>query len=328
MNTGRSGAGSPAPPERKWRNTRTVVVANAAAGTFQRDPEAQGRLKQALDARFPEADVFSVPPVAVNEEIRRAIQNRAELILVAGGDGTINAAANLLAGTGIALGVLPGGTFNYIPTDMGVPVPLKAAVEALAEGMIRPVDLSEVNGRFFLHNAALGIHPHAVERRERYRREWKINKAIAVSYALLEAVWNPPLLEGHLHSRERAEFIRAPFVFVGNNTYETAPFAFIQRKSLNDGQLSVFYAHRVPPLTLFLMAFRTLWKRRLKEVPELKRIQTRSMTINSRKKKLKVLLDGELIRMKPPLKFRVRPGLLRALIPPANRKPPAAAEME
>lgn len=155
-----------------------------------------------------------------------------------------------------------------------------------AEGMIRPVDLSEVNGRFFLHNAALGIHPHAVERRERYRREWGINKAIAVGYALLEAVWKPPLLEGHLQARERAEFIRTPFVFVGN------------------------------------------LKHRLKEVPELKRIQTRSMTIDSRKKKLKVLLDGELVRMKPPLEFRVRPGLLRALIPPSTRKPPAAAEVK
>jgi diacylglycerol kinase family enzyme len=328
LTTGSAGAGSIVPPERKWRDTRTVAVLNSAAGTFRRDPEAQDRLKQALGSRFPDASIFPVPPAAVSGEIRRAIQDGAELILVAGGDGTINAAANLLAGTGIALGVLPGGTFNYIPKDMGVPEPMDAAVEALAAGMIRPVDLSEVNGRFFLHNAALGIHPHAVERRERYRREWKINKAIAVSYALLEAVWNPPLLEGHLHSRERAEFIRAPFVFVGNNTYETAPFAFIQRKSLNDGQLSVFYAHRVPPLTLFLMAFRTLLKRRLKEVPELKRIQTRSMTIDSRKKKLKVLLDGELIRMKPPLEFRVRPGLLRALIPPADRKPPAAAELK
>lgn len=312
----------------RWRGKRVVAAVNAAAGFFQNNSEAETRLDDILRAHFPGIEVLWLSPDRITPEVRRAIQNDVDLILVAGGDGTTNAVANLLAGADVALGVLPGGTFNYITKDMGVPEPMEAAVEALAEGMIRPVDLSEVNGRFFLHNAALGIHPHAVDRRERYREEWGINKAVAVSYALLEAVWKPPLLEGHLHSRERAEFIRAPFVFVGNNTYETAPFAFIQRKSLNDGQLSVFYAHRVPPFTLFLMAFRTLLKRRLKEVPELKRIQTRSMTIDSRKKKLKVLLDGELIRMKPPLEFRVRPGLLRALIPPANRKPPAAAEVK
>ncbi|MFP4031550.1 MAG: diacylglycerol/lipid kinase family protein [Desulfococcaceae bacterium] len=311
----------------RWRGKRVVATVNAAAGFFQNNSEAENRLGDILRAHFPGIEVLWLSPDRIAPEVRRAIQNGADLVLVAGGDGTTNAVANLLAGADVALGVLPGGTFNYVAKDMGVPEPMETAVEALAEGMIRPVDLSEVNGRFFLHNAALGIHPHAVERRERYREEWGIGKAIAVTYALLEAIWNPPLLEGHLHSRERAEFIRAPFVFVGNNTYETAPFAFIQRKSLNDGQLSVFYAQRVPPATLFLMAFRTLLKRRLKEVPELERIQTRSMTIDSRKKKLKVLLDGELIRMKPPLEFRVRPGLLRALIPPAARKPPAAADV-
>lgn len=313
--------------DREWREGRIVAVVNTAAGRFRGEPGADARLAEALRAHFPSASIHLVSPERVAPLARRSVRDGIDLVLAAGGDGTIHTAANQLADTRTALGVLPGGTFNFIAKDMGVPDPAEAAVAALAKGMIRSVDLSEVNGRFFLHNAALGIHPHAVERRERYRKQWKIGKALAVSYALLEAVWNPPLLEGYLQARERAEFIRAPFVFVGNNTYETAPFAFIQRKSLNDGLLSVFYAHRVPSMNLFLMAFRTLMKQRLKEVPDLQRIQTRSLTIRSRKKQLKVLLDGELIRMRPPLAFRVRPGLLRALIPSAARKRPAAAEV-
>jgi diacylglycerol kinase family enzyme len=313
--------------EREWRDGRIAAVVNTGAGRFRDDPRADARLAEALRFHFPTASIRLVSPGRVVRMARRTVREGADLILAAGGDGTINGIANRLAGTRTALGVLPGGTFNFIAKDLGVPDPMEAALAALAEARIRPVDLSEVNGRFFLHNAALGIHPHAVERRERYRKRWKIGKAFAVSYALLEAIWSPPLLEGHLHARERAEFIRAPFVFVGNNTHETAPFAFIQRKSLNDGLLSVFYAHRVPSMNLFLMAIRTLLKHRLKEVPDLKRIQTRSLTIRSRKKRLKVLLDGELIRMRPPLEFRVRPGLLRVLIPPAARKRSAAAEV-
>lgn len=312
----------------RWRTDRVAAVLNTAAGFFDGHPGAADRLADEIRAHFPDAAIHPVAPDRVGETIRDLADGGAALILTAGGDGTINAAANLLAGTETALGVLPGGTFNYIPKDMGVPGDMTDAVAALAEGSVRRVDLSEVNGRFFLHNAALGIHPHAVERRERYRREWKINKALAVGYALVEAVWNPPLLRGYLHARERAEFIRAPFVFVGNNTYETAPFAFIQRKSLNDGRLSVFYAHRAPSGALFAMAFRTLLKGSLSEVPELRRIQTGELTIRSRKRRLKVLVDGELVRMKPPLYFRVRPGLLRALIPPPERKRPAAAKVE
>lgn len=63
------------------------------------------------------------------------------------------------------------------------------------------------------------------------------------------------------------------------------------------------------------MAFFTLIRRRLREVPELERVSTRKLTIASRRSKIKVLLDGELIRMRSPLRFRLHPGALKLIIP-------------
>jgi diacylglycerol kinase family enzyme len=94
-----------------------------------------------------------------------------DVVVVLGGDGTLNEAANGLAGTGTALAALPGGSTNVFARTLGLPNdPIEATgvlLDALDRGSIEPVGLGSVNGRYFLFHVGLGFDAAAVEQVER-----------------------------------------------------------------------------------------------------------------------------------------------------------------
>ena len=94
-----------------------------------------------------------------------------EVVVVLGGDGTLNEAANGLAGTECALAALPGGSTNVFARTIGMPNdPIEATgdlLDALADGHIRRVGLGSVNGRYFLFHVGMGFDAAAVAQVER-----------------------------------------------------------------------------------------------------------------------------------------------------------------
>jgi len=103
-----------------------------------------------------------------------------DTVFVVGGDGTINEVVNGIAGSQVALGVLPGGTGNVWARELGLPrrsplhpQPLLDSIQALVPGSIRRIDLGKANGRYFLQWSGLGLDAavtHALEPRTRMQR--------------------------------------------------------------------------------------------------------------------------------------------------------------
>ena len=93
-----------------------------------------------------------------------------DIVVAAGGDGTVSTVAAAAVRHDVALGVLPLGTLNHFARDAGVPLDLDRAVEALARRETTMVDVGEVNGRLFVNNASLGAYPALVWEREIERR--------------------------------------------------------------------------------------------------------------------------------------------------------------
>ena len=103
-----------------------------------------------------------LPGEATAPLVARALDGGAGLVVAAGGDGTLRDVASAVAGTGVPLGVLPGGTANVFAREMGIPAAPAAAAWALIEGVERPMDLGRVtlpDGRFarFVIAAGLGL---------------------------------------------------------------------------------------------------------------------------------------------------------------------------
>src|SRR5262245_55380850 len=76
-------------------------------------------------------------PGFLSQIVRRAISSGADVIVAGGGDGTISTVANQLVGTDVSLGVLPLGTLNHFAKDLGIPLDLSGAIEAICRGVIK-----------------------------------------------------------------------------------------------------------------------------------------------------------------------------------------------
>ncbi|HXH02729.1 MAG TPA: diacylglycerol kinase family protein, partial [Candidatus Competibacteraceae bacterium] len=231
--------------------------------------------------------------------------------------GTLNSAANALVDSSIALAPLPLGTFNHFAKDLGVPLLLEQALDALAAGRIRSIDVGEINGRVFLNNASLGIYPYAVRRRELARQQLGLRKLPAMGYALLGALWRLPMMNVLLRADDgHQELFKTPFVFIGNNQYRIAALAAVQRETLDRGRLSLFYTRRIGRLQLMRIAASTLLGG-ARPAPELEMRLTEAVELRFRRRTIKLAMDGEVVRLATPLTVRSRRGALKVVVPVA-----------
>lgn len=296
---------------------RLAVVVNARAGAHLSDGPRIGQRR--LAAVFADIglkpELHWVDSTELADTLRRIKAREIDTIVVGGGDGTLNMAAALLADTPVKLGILPLGTFNHFARDLRIPLELKAAVRVLRQGVLRVVDVGEVNGRVFLNNASVGMYPYAVRRRNFYQQHLGLPKLPAMGYALLGVFWRLPMLKVWLQTEGKQEFIKTPFIFLGNNLYGVNPITGIYRQTLNEGRLSIFYTRRESRLTLIKIAIKTLLGR-IRETPELEMLVTEAVTIKTHNKQLRLAMDGEITMLEPPLQFRIRPQALRVIVPP------------
>lgn len=248
------------------------------------------------------------------ELARRAAEGSPAIVVAAGGDGTVSAVADALAGSDAALGVLPLGTLNHFATDLGLPMDLGGAASVLADGRTVPVDLGEVNGRTFVNNSSLGLYPRIVEERLRQQRighaKWP-----ALAWATLKVVFRRhPHLHVRIDSPERTTEGKSQFVFVGNNRYRFGGTSFGDRDGIDDGRLSVFASERSGRLDLLGLIVRAIVGR-LDSAPAFREFETGGLTVKTRRETVRVALDGEVVTMEPPLEYRIRRRALKVRVP-------------
>jgi diacylglycerol kinase family enzyme len=241
--------------------------------------------------------------------IEAAIARRPDVIVAGGGDGTISTVAGALAGGTIALGVLPLGTLNHFAKDLGLPLELEAAIARIANGPVRPIDVGEVNGRIFINNSSLGLYPEIVHHREQQRRRLGRSKWTALVWASLAALRRFPFLNVRLVVDGSERRRRTPLVFVGNNEYRMEGFAIGERARLDGGHLNLYVTQRAGRLRLLQLALRALLGR-LKQARDFEAMPATEILIESRHRRLRVATDGEITFMTPPLRYRIRPGVL------------------
>jgi diacylglycerol kinase (ATP) len=135
--------------------TRVAVVAHAAKTTGGGLLELRRALE---DAGVPDPLLYEVPKSRkAPKQVRRALDEGAELVFAWGGDGTVQRCIDVLAGTGTPLAIVPAGTANLLATNLGIPDDIAAAVRTGLEGARRPIDVGRVNGERFAVMAGAGL---------------------------------------------------------------------------------------------------------------------------------------------------------------------------
>lgn len=240
--------------------------------------------------------------------LRRLLENGNELVIVAGGDGTMTTAAGELAKSGAVLGVLPMGTGNSFALSLGI-TDLRSAVDAIAGGRTTTIDLGKVNGTYFANFATIGLS--ATIARATPNRLKKLLGAAA--YVLAGVI---PGLRAHpFRCRVRAGKLKLEFqtyqVIVANGRYfghmPLAPNASLKSGSLllySTSDASIPDAAKTYASLLFERQHR-LANAHVLEATEL-RIRTRG--------KQPLAIDGEVCGTTP-ARFSVVPGALRVLVP-------------
>jgi diacylglycerol kinase family enzyme len=295
-------------------NKRAVVIINCSAGNGH-DKELENSLRDKFRAAGLDPDItMATSADEMIETARTALGNGAQLVVAGGGDGTINAVATVMAGSGVPFGVLPLGTLNHFARDLGIPLELDAAVRVLAGGRTKAVDVGEVNRRIFLNNSGLGLYPDIVHHREKQQHRLGRGKWPAAVWATLAALRRFPFLSIRLEVDGQRLARRTPFVFIGNNEYTMSGLAIGARPRLDAGKLSLYVAQRPGRLGLLRFALRALLGK-LAQERDFDVMLADELEIGTRHKRLRVATDGEVTVMRTPLHYRIRPGALTVIVP-------------
>ncbi len=135
---------------------KAVLVVNTRSRRGQRLYQAATTQLQA--AGFSLLGSFPVgQPSRLEASLAAALDLQPDLLIAAGGDGTLSLAARHLAYRDAALGVLPLGTTNNFARTLGIPLRLAAAIGVLTSGKVADVDLGEANGTYFANLASTGL---------------------------------------------------------------------------------------------------------------------------------------------------------------------------
>ena len=291
------------------------VLLNRGGGAFAADPELPGKVEAALKSAGldVEVELLSGGDCAVRAE---AVAKRGDpLLIVGGGDGTIGAAASAVVGTETVLGILPLGTLNHFARDLGIATDVDEAARMIAGGNHRRVDVAEMNERIFINNSAIGLYPLMVVDRDLQRRRLGRSKRLAMIVASMRTLFrfNHQRLTLTVNDEKKGR-IDTPLLFVGNNDYRIDIGAPGERETLDDGRLSVFVMRKNSRRGLIAASIRALFDRSRKDdMVTLDGVER--LRVDSHRSELAVSLDGEVVRAKPPLDYKIRKQALRVIAP-------------
>ena len=233
-----------------------------------------------------------------------------DLVVIGGGDGTINAAAEGVIEEGLPLGILPLGTANDLARTLGVPPDLDAAARIIAAGRTRRIDLGLVNGQPFFNVASLGLSAELAQEltSDAKRRFGRLSYAIAAVRVLSRA--RP--FSAIISSPEGTARVRTLQIAVGNGRYYGGGNAVEKNAAIDDQHLDLYSLEVKRAWTLALMArsFRSgehgAWE-------EVRAIRAKAFEVRTRRPR-DVNADGEIVT-RTPARFSIRPAAVRVFAP-------------
>ena len=287
------------------RRALMLVNPNARRGTAALEPVIERLREGGVDAVV---ERFETPDEVSADIARR--RHEADLVIVCGGDGTINSAAKGVLETGLPMGIMPMGTANDLARTLGIPDDLHRAADVIIAGNTSTVDLGEVNGHPFFNVASMGLSVDLARglTPEAKRRWGKLGYALAAIKVAMKA--KP--FRAEIISDSGTERVKTLQIAVGNGVHYGGGTVIHADATIEDGHLDLYSLElkNVWKFGLMLGAFRRGEHGAWDEVRTAKStefdIRTREpMAINT---------DGDLVTQTP-AHFVIRPGAVTVFAP-------------
>lgn len=299
-------------------DTNVLAILNTESGTLKTaDPQA---ISQLIITSFADAGKSArceyLTDGEFEHEFNRAISSTdADTIIVAGGDGTVSAAASQCIEKDLALGILPTGTMNLFARTLGIPFDLEDAVRALANGETVKCDVGVANGRPFIHQFSVGLQPKVIQERDSaLSHNSRFGKLLAGLRTTISVVRRPPSFAVVIDKDGVEKEDKLSFIAVSNNLYGEGHLPYADKV---DGDiLGIYSARRLMPRdNLKLIADLTLgsWSTNPNFMADsAKRV---ILEFPRRKRTNKAVIDGELIPLEDRVEIEILSGALKVLRP-------------
>jgi diacylglycerol kinase family enzyme len=302
---------------------RAIAILNRDAGTL-RTTNLEAYVT-AFEAAFAAKGHEVVCRVVDGRDVIKALEEvaadeSADALIIAGGDGSVSAAAAIAWKRGVPLGVVPAGTMNLFARAAGLPLNVHAVPAVLADWNIVAADICDADGHPFVHQFSAGMHARMVRLREKMVYRSRLGKLAANLRASLGVALNPPSFDVAYTVGGRRETLRVSAISVSNNPFGPSPILVPER--LDGGHLGLYLAGRLDWRGAIKLAFDIL-RGRLKENVAVRAelVDEVELHFPKRKRSAHCVLDGELLPLPRTIRIRIHPGELKIFAP--LPRPPA-----
>ena len=244
----------------------------------------------------------------------RAVRDGVDTVLVAGGDGMVNSIGAVLAGTSVALGVVPTGSGNGFARHFGIPLDIPGAVQALARAMRQSIDVGTANGRPFFVTCSMAWDAAIVRGFEAFPFRGIVPYVFAAATELIG--YTPQPLEYRLDGGP-VQHLPDPVIFTLANLTQYGGGAQIAPQARPDDGFMEMVAVRHPDLPLLLMNIAKLFNGTLHHLPQVATRRFRTLDVH-RHHAAPIQMDGELVDAGADIEFRLLPRALAVLVPEAR----------
>jgi diacylglycerol kinase family enzyme len=258
-------------------------------------------------------DIRDVAPAKLADQVKAAIRDGARRVLVAGGDGSIGSAAGAIAGTRIELAILPCGTLNHLARDLSLPLDLEAAAQVAKNGHSVPVDAAVVNDRIFLNTSSVGAYVAFVRARERLER--RVGYHLGSIVAGVQLLVHMPTFRVTLQVEQVTRQYITPLVFIGVGERELRLPTLGARVAGGKTGLHVMVVRRRSGARAVALGLAAAARgvEAMSRTPALDAFLVDECQIERRSRS--VSIDGEIVQISPPLRYRHVPGHLKVVVP-------------
>ncbi len=299
---------------------KTRLIYNPTAGPWEKRNLLR-RLIKRLEARNWSTELVETrEPGDATRFAREAADAGHDLVLVAGGDGTVNEAANGLVHTETALGLVPVGTGNILAHQLQMPIltmtsptPIINVAKALTHGRLQRVDVGKYDDRHFVCWAGIGLDAEIAAQMEPRPRYTKRLRALPYIIAAFSVAQEFKGVRTHITVEDKKISTRALLVLASNIRLYAAFFNVARNARMDDGVLDVFVFKGLG-FGYFLEHLLHIFSGRYLRDPSVVQILTEWIEIETTPD-VAVHLDGEPYH-ETPVQISLVPGALRLLVPP------------
>lgn len=287
--------------------TRALLLVNRQARKGQQQLDTATSQLKSLGFKLEEVSIDAPDRLP---EVIRDHQKTVDLVIIGGGDGTLNAAVAGLVDTHLPLGILPLGTANDLARTLGIPTTLPEACQVIAAGKVQPIDLGWVNGKYFFNVASLGLSVQITRKlTKEVKQRWGV---FAYAATAMQALWNSRRFHAEIQMEGRSEKVRTIQIAVGNGRYYGGGMTVAEDAAIDDQRLDL-YSLEIKHWWQMLALLPAMRRGSHGVSPWVQTWQGKEFHVHTRRPR-SINTDGE-ITTSTPAHFRVIPKAISIFVP-------------